>query len=101
MDKKQREQFKKEIDRQATRVYERLEAARILLGDTRIGIARRRLDQARDEMGFLLSCIEAATAIILGDWPGKPEGDDITGIQSGKNYGNTGFSGGCTQPCRC
>ena len=86
MDKKERKQFVKEIDKQTTLLYNKLDKA------------WKGLDDARDEMRFLLSILEIATEIILGEWPEKQEGDDIHGIQSGKNYGNTGYSGGCTQP---
>jgi len=41
-----------------------------------------------------------AIEIIVGDWSSEDKSDDITGIPSNSNNGNSGFSGGCTQPLK-
>lgn len=42
-----------------------------------------------------LNALDDAIAIILADWGGHTESDEITGIPQNKNNGNSGFSGGC------
>lgn len=74
--------------RQQTKFVKHIDAAYILSIETRY------LDAIKS--------LQAAIAILVGACATtKDEREDITGISTrgkNKNFGNTGFSGGCTQP---